>query len=180
MWLNLAAKIQFASWTESANVRQNKNLFCPFKPPSPRRVSDEPSTLPPPLKETQPDSDELSPPSCSGSRSPQKLSQSAEIFSSELVQSRTPPQLGPNQETLETSDLSYVFSPPAVLQTPPRGATTPLAVAESSTPSLEFIFSPPLTRSMARRRSSGITPGSQSFIRYWVLSHFHEGNIDDI
>lgn len=135
------------------------------EPPSPRRVSDEPSTLPPPLKETQPDSEELSPPSCSGSRSPQKLSQSAEIFSSELVQSRTPPQLGPNQETLETSDLSYVFSPPAVLQTPPRGATTPLAVAESSTPSLEFIFSPPLTRSMARRRSSGITPGSQSFIR---------------
>ncbi|KAK2553031.1 Protein ELYS [Acropora cervicornis] len=135
------------------------------EPPSPRRVSDEPSTLPPPLKESQPDSEELSPPSCSGSRSPQKLSQSAEIFSSELVQSRTPPQLGPNQETLETADLSYVFSPPAVLQTPPRGATTPLAVAESSTPSLEFIFSPPLTRSMARRRSSGITPGSQSFIR---------------
>jgi len=59
---------------------------------------------------------------------------------------------------LEVNQL-YTFSPPAVLQppvTPGEANTTTSQVP--TTPSLEYFFSPPLTRSMARRRSSGITP----------------------
>ena len=63
----------------------------------------------------------------------------------------------PEHEKLESSDLFYTFSPPVALQTPKTlEQSTALAVESQTTPSLQFIFSPPLTRSMARRRS-GVT-----------------------
>ncbi|XP_020605493.1 protein ELYS-like isoform X4 [Orbicella faveolata] len=59
---------------------------------------------------------------------------------------------------LEANQL-YTFSPPAVLQPPgTHGESNTTTSQVPTTPSLEYFFSPPLTRSMARRRSSGMTP----------------------
>lgn len=127
------------------------------KPPSPERAIDEPSSSSSPIEGAESTSQELSVASCSDSISPPNMS--------ELSQPQAPLQTDSNQSMLEATELFYTFSPPAILQTPRRDAQTPASVSKSITPSLEFIFSPPLTRSMARRRSSGMTPGSLSFSR---------------
>lgn len=64
---------------------------------------------------------------------------------------------------METGELSYIFSPPAVIQTLGTQRESDGALAQTpKTPSLEYIFSPPLTRSMAKRRSFGMTPSDLS------------------
>ena len=138
-----------------------------FQEPSPDRISEEPSNKTSPIKEKEPEHSPLSPPSStSTSSSPLKLSPSS--VAPPLVFSQTSPQRDSNQATMETSAFSYTFSPPAALQTPLReGETTASSSAQpNTTPSLEFIFSPPLTRSMARRRSSGLSSAGHSYARY--------------
>lgn len=74
-----------------------------------------------------------------------------------IEQERTSEKLS-HHTPLEANQL-YTFSPPAVLQAPgTQGESNTTTLQVPTTPSLEYFFSPPLTRSMARRRSSGITP----------------------
>ena len=135
-----------------------------FQEPSPNRITEEPSNKTSPIKEKEPEDSTWSSPT-STSSSPLKLSPSS--VAPPLVFSQTPPQRDSNQTTLEASALSYTFSPPAVLQTPLReGETTASSAQVNTTPSLEFLFSPPLTRSMTRRRSSGLSSAGHSYARY--------------
>jgi len=93
-----------------------------------------------------------------------KLSSSPEAPA--LAFSQTSPQKDRSEAKLDTTALSYTFSPPAFIQTPHKeGEFTASAAQANTTPSLEFVFSPPLTRSMARRRSSGLTPAADSYER---------------
>ncbi|XP_078375377.1 protein ELYS-like isoform X3 [Oculina patagonica] len=128
------------------------------KTPSPAHTKELPRTVLEPVL----DNSAISPPT-SPSRSPHTQPSSpqapalefSEKQSPDAVQERTPEKVS-HRTPLETNELSYAFSPPAVLQTPEKEGES--STQELSTPSLQYIFSPPLTRSMARRRSSGITP----------------------
>ncbi|CAH3037704.1 unnamed protein product [Porites lobata] len=127
------------------------------EPASPTSISPSATALSDPIINT------LSPPTSSNSSPPKQPS---------LSESEATPQtthdapLDTIETQVETTDFSYTFSPPAILQTPPRQEKSTFSSAQAqTTPSLEFIFSPPLTRSMARRRSSGLTPVAQSYTR---------------
>ncbi|RMX53817.1 hypothetical protein pdam_00000467 [Pocillopora damicornis] len=67
------------------------------------------------------------------------------------------------QTPVEASELSYTFSPPALIQTLGTQGESDATLAQTpAKPSLEYIFSPPLTRSMAKRRSFGMNPSDLS------------------
>lgn len=145
-------------------------IYFEFQMPSPERETEKPSIAGSPDVELV--NTALSPPASSGS-SPVKQPSSPEapalVFSqdySPTTEHETTTHREPSQTAREQTDLSYTFSPPAVLQTPQRqGESTASSTPAQTTPSLEFIFSPPLTRSMARRRSSSLTPGALSYAR---------------
>lgn len=131
--------------------------LSPGKSPSPQRATEEPSATRSPVSTQDPISNTLSPPTSHGS-SPLNQPSTPEVEPTPRPGHLTLPQTDTNQDT---TDLSYTFSPPAVIQTTPRQVKSTSSLAQAqTTPSLEFIFSPPLTRSMARRRSSELTPGA--------------------
>lgn len=116
------------------------------------------------LVEPEPDNNAVSPPN-SPSTSPLKQPSSpqaptlvSEKHSLNAAQERTPEKVS-HDTPLEANELSYTFSPPAVLQTPgTQGESRTMSTHMLTTPLLQYIFSPPLTRSMSRRSSSGMTP----------------------
>jgi hypothetical protein len=87
------------------------------------------------------------------------------IFSSH---SKDTQQTG-EQSVVEQRD-SYVFSPPAIVrtsQTTDAGRTSGRNPPDSvSTPSTDFVFSPPLTRSMIKRRSLDVSILGKSSANY--------------
>lgn len=98
-------------------------------------------------------------PSISSSSSPRPPEVSEEQLLSTSYREKTEVY----QTPVETGELSYIFSPPAVIQTLGTQRESDGALAQTpKTPSLEYIFSPPLTRSMAKRRSFGMTPSDLS------------------
>ena len=124
---------------------------------SPEDTKELPSTVLEPVL----DKNALSPPTSSSTSSQKqprapKLVLSSEEQSPDTEQQRTP-EVSHHTLPLEEDGLSYAFSPPAVLQTPETKEESKSTAQALTTPSLQYIFSPPLTRSMARRRSSGIT-----------------------
>jgi len=138
----------------------NEQLSSSEKSPTLERTSDHPSSLSSPAESVN---NALSP-TTSTISSPLKLSSSPEAPA--LAFSQTSPQKDRSEAKLDTTALSYTFSPPAFIQTPHKeGEFTASAAQANTTPSLEFVFSPPLTRSMARRRSSGLTPAADSYER---------------
>ena len=76
------------------------------------------------------------------------------------------------QTPVEASELSYTFSPPALIQTLGTQGESDATLAQTpAKPSLEYIFSPPLTRSMAKRRSFEMNPSDLSDLSGgWVLT----------
>lgn len=126
------------------------------------------------------DKNALSPPTGSSTSSqkqpstPQapELVLSSEVQSLETEQQRTP-EVSHDTLPLEEDNLSYAFSPPAVLQTPGTKEESKSTAQALATPSLQYIFSPPLTRSMARRRSSGITSRDSYGRLVLLFKEFH-------
>ena len=94
--------------------------------------------------------------------------------SPEMTTQRTEEKILPkNTDHLQTqaqSEDAFVFSPPTVIRETQERFSTPVAV--QTTPSLEYLFSPPLTRSKARRHSLDVTK-SGHVIRY-LLTFFYK------